>query len=167
MKIQSFRCLSRVAILLIVVLSTHGYADAAEQDANRKYESARQLVFRGQFKQAATGFEQFLVQHPGHPFSSRATFMLGKSKLGGGDETAALKWFERTIKDYPSSLEARKAKFKIAMIDFLNRREDAARKRFQQIVDDADGPYTPEAAAWLRHWDDRPAAPDAANAAVE
>jgi len=147
-----------IAACLAVLFLWNINGDAAKTDSNRQFENARQLVFSGQFDAAARGFENFLTENPGHKFSSRAMFMLGKSKFGSGDETAALKSFEKTIAQYLTSLEAAKAKYKIAMIEWLRGNRRAAREQMQKIVNDANGPYTPEATAWLRYLDKTPEA---------
>lgn len=149
-------------MLLLISSSFYGCDDRKKSAADLQYENARQMVFQGNFEEAAVGFEVFLTENPGHPFSSRATFMLGKTKLGKGDEAAAVKWFEKAITEYPISLEASKAKFKIAMIEFLNDRAGSAQRHFQEIVSDTKGPYTPEATAWLRYLDTISVAPDTA-----
>ncbi|MEM7479146.1 MAG: tetratricopeptide repeat protein [Planctomycetota bacterium] len=116
-----------------------------------EFEKLRQQVFAGELNQAAQGFEVFLKQHRGHALCARATFLIGKSRLGTGELEEAEKWFSQTMHDYPGSEESNKAQFKIAMIRVMQRDQEAAITELESIVQQANGPYTPEAQVWLAY----------------
>ncbi len=110
----------------------------------------RSYVTQGQYEQAIPILKQYLQQHPDGPHSSRAGLFLGKAYMGLGDLAEAKRAFQRTVREYPDSLEAHKCRYKLALVDVFQSRPQEARKRFQQLADHPDGPLAPEAASWQR-----------------
>lgn len=119
--------------------------------AGTQFDNARQLVHHGKFDQAVKALDDFLTAHPNHKNASRAVFLRAKSKMGSHQTEAAQTGFNDVIKRFPNSEEARKAEFKLAMIEFLNGNVDEAKRQFAAIEKAANGPYTPEAAVWAKH----------------
>lgn len=120
--------------------------------ASIRFDQARSLVHRGKFEEAIKLFDAFLVTHPKHKLASRAVFLQAKSELGRHRTEAAQAGFKNVIHQFPNSEEAKKAEFKLAMIEFLNGNHGIAETRFQAITKAANGPYTPEAAAWEEYF---------------
>ena len=130
-------------------------APAKKGKAATQFNDARQLVHHGKFEQATTALDAFLKSNPKHKLASRAVFLRAKCKMGLSDTEAAQLGFQDVIKQFPASEEARKAEFKLAMIEFLGGNEEEAHRQFSAIEQAANGPYTPEAAAWVKYLADK------------
>lgn len=119
--------------------------------ASAEFDQARSLVHGGDFDNATKTFDKFLAAHPKHKLASRAVFLRAKCELGRHQIEAAQLGFRDVIARFPLSEEARKAEFKLAMIEYLNGNLVDARMQFEAIAAAASGPYTPEACAWAKH----------------
>lgn len=137
-------------MLLATLVGLGGCGEAPQGKPGQQFEQAREAVIRGEFVSAARQLESFVEQHHDHPLAGRATFLLAKSYLGQGELALSQRWFERTRDRFPQTEEAHKAKFKLAMIELLRDEPRRAFEQFRQLAQAADGPYTPEAAAWSR-----------------
>lgn len=136
-----------IAILLAVVGCNSHLKDG---QAAQEFEAARELLIQGQFGLAATQLESFIERRPQHQLASRAHFLRAKCSLGSGDLELARQWFDRTRTQFPSTEEAHKSQFKLALIEVLQGRFEKADQQFRQLAEQADGPNTPESVALSR-----------------
>lgn len=140
-------------IALLIFLTVFSGCSQSKGKAGAQFEQARSLVFQGRYTDASDGFSAFLATYPNHELAVRAKFLRGKCELGKGDLQAADKWFRQTIAEHPETEEANKAKFKLAFIAILEDRREEAISMLTEIKRVANGPYTPEAEAWLTQLD--------------
>jgi TolA-binding protein len=124
---------------------------SADNDSYEEFMAARQLVTQGHYADAIGRLEKYLVRHPKAKHSSRATFFLAKAHLGANDLDQAQAAWERTIRDYPASLEAHKSKYKLALLAFLRGDPKTAYTQFKAIAESPDGPLAPEAVGFARY----------------
>lgn len=123
---------------------------------NEKFHHGRELLIKGDFDAADAELTDFENQNPNHALLSRARFLRAKSRLGAGELDEARRLFQDTIDRFPKSEEADKARFKIALIDFLRSDLPAAEQGFQTIVDQSGSIYAAEANAMLDMLRQRP-----------
>lgn len=150
------------SLLMVIAVAMAGCGVAAppaavaanKGKASTQFDAARTLVHQGKFAEAVAALDAFLAANPNHKFASRAHFLRAKSKMGAHETEAAQIGFADVIKRFPTSDEARKAEFKLAMIEFLNGNVDEATKQFDAIEKAANGPYTPEASVWVKYLSD-------------
>jgi outer membrane protein assembly factor BamD (BamD/ComL family) len=135
-----------VLVLVAALLGCPGL-ELGSEDAT--FGEGRWLVTVGSWDEGIAVLEAYLAHHPRGENASRATFFIAKAHIGRGDLATAATWFERTISDYPDSLEANKSRYKLAMIDLWRGDPDAAEKRFASLAAAPDGPLAAEAGAML------------------
>jgi TolA-binding protein len=116
-----------------------------------QFDAARALLLRGRFEMARKALTDFVEEHSSHHLAGRATFLLAKSYTGLEDFDNAQLWFSRTIERFPKSEEAHKARFKLAMVDLLCDDTDSAKQKLARLLEAANGPYVPEARAFLTY----------------
>ena len=139
------------AIALTGVLTAcSGCQNAASDAPAASFAKARRLVHQGEFARANDALETFIGNHKGHRLVGRAKFLSAKCRLGMGEFDMARQQFNRVVEQFPGTEESNKAAFKIAMIDLMEGKRDEAQRRIGELAEAADGPYTPEAAAWTR-----------------
>lgn len=151
---RTFVTLLLCGLLGISCLITGGCGGVKVQAKQREkaaseFEQARKLVHHGKFDNAIQQLDAFSDKHPNHKLSSRVLFLRAKSQMGLQETEAAQAGFAQVIEKFPGSEEARKAEYKLAMMEYLNGNNAEAKTRFQEIAKAANGPYTPEAVVWL------------------
>jgi len=142
-----------MVLVLIVVLcwpGCSGGGPGGPGQARGLFGRGRQCVTQGRYQQAVPLLTAYLAKHPQGRHASRARFFLGKAHLGLGDLVRARAEFQATRRDYPGSLEAHKAQYKLAMVDLWEGHRDAAVGRLGALADRPDGPLAPEAHAMRR-----------------
>ena len=144
------RCLKAVANLFVSFLILIFMAGCESRQASTGFHEGRALLMRGQLERADRMLAQFQKANPTHQLCSRALFLRGKAQLGLGDFDLATAHFLATIKKYPQSEEAHKAKYKLAVLEMLNGNREQAVRQFQEIADNPDGTLVAEAAAMAR-----------------
>lgn len=122
-------------------------AEATSRTANALFKEGRSLVTQGRYAHAVPTLEQYLREHPRGKHASRAGLFLGKAHLGLGQWDEAAAAFTLTIERYPQSLEAHKARYKLAVVALLRGDTADARDRFAAMARSPDGPLAPEAKA--------------------
>jgi TolA-binding protein len=118
-----------------------------------KFHEGRTALMQGKFQTAIDLLTEHLLRHPAGDLAGRASFLIGKAHLGLGDWNAAETWFQNTIDKYPQTEEAHKARFKIALAKMLQGETADAQRRFAELAEQREGPYTPEAVALARFLD--------------
>lgn len=127
---------------LTIIAIAIAIAGCGAQKKNSDFEPIRQLVCQSKFAEAIPKLEAYRGKH-----ESRAGLFLGKAYLGLGQNDKARAAFEKTVRQFPDTLEAHKCQYKLAILTFLEGDQQAARVQFSKI---SDGPLTGEAAAFLR-----------------
>jgi len=79
------------------------------------YFEAKCLRDLGKPAQAETLFKSFLKKHSHSHLASTACYQLGQQAAGKGERKAALKWYERALKDHPNGANADMCAFLIAV----------------------------------------------------
>jgi TolA-binding protein len=111
------------------------------------FHEGRWLVTQGQYRQAILILSEYLDKNPKGQNASRSIFFIGKAYMGLGEMDLARQAFDDTYRDFPKSLEAHKALYKLAMIDLLEGSVDQAIQGFASLAQMPNGPLAPEAAA--------------------
>ncbi|HEX5056404.1 MAG TPA: tetratricopeptide repeat protein [Gammaproteobacteria bacterium] len=75
--------------------------DQQYQQQLASYDTARQLIDKGDMKGAAASLEKFIEQHPGSELAPNAVFAEAMALAGMGDKEASIKQFNRFIKENP------------------------------------------------------------------
>ena len=140
------------ALLVLLIPCALGCRQPAANDTVKSddFHRGRTLVTQGKYKEAIPLLQKFIKEQPHHQNASRAGLFLGKLQMGLGDYDMAKVEFEFTIREYPTSLEAHKSRYKLAVIAMLQGDDDDAIKRFAELSEKPDGPLVPEAAAMVR-----------------
>lgn len=138
---------------LVFLAATLSLNAVDNRGARDEFMAARALVTHGEYEQAILKLQAYLSEHPQGKYSSRARFFLGKAHVGANDFVAARTAWQHTIRDYPSSLEAHKATYKLAWLTFIDGDPVRARAEFHEIASRPNGPLAPEAAAFVRYLD--------------
>ena len=144
------RSTSTVLLIFALLLSFVLGCSEEKGDAASKFAAARAKVHRAEFSQAIRELKTFLQDHPGHDLGSRAHFLIAKSEMGRNDFDEAAAWFTKTASQFPSSDEAHKAKFKLAMLSLLRGERQRALEQLRKMTD-SNGSYAPEISAWMLH----------------
>jgi TolA-binding protein len=111
----------------------------------------RKRVTLGQYRQAIPLLQKYLNKHPQGRYASRAIFFIGKAFVGLEEMDLARTAFNDIQKRFPDSLEAHKARYKIALIDLLDGQVDLAIQQFSILAHNPDGPLAPEASAMVSY----------------
>ncbi|MFC1744962.1 tol-pal system YbgF family protein [Candidatus Riflebacteria bacterium] len=111
------------------------------------FEVGRKKACEAKFTDSVQLFQQYLKKNPHAKNASRASFFIGKAHLGMGDLVKAEQQFQKTIRDFPASLESHKSHYKIALIKLLHGNFAAAEKDFTALAERKNGPLTAEAIA--------------------
>lgn len=139
----------KLVLSIVAVLALAGCQAKERGNVAAQFDVGRDALMHGDFATAAPELSRFIEEHADHHLAGRATFLLAKCKLGQGELGEAAQWFQRTVERFPKSEEAHKAKYKLAVIDLLQGDAESAIEKLQRIVDQPDGPYVPEATAYL------------------
>ena len=107
---------------------------SATSDDAGTYGKAFQLVSARHFKQAKTGFENYLEKFPKGRFVANARFWLGEIAMSSKDYDEATTQFQDIISQYPTSSKVPDAKLKLATIHAATGKTDVARAEFTQIT---------------------------------
>lgn len=149
-------------LTLVVVVST-GFKSGLNREAGAKgyklwtlgnavagsesdlFQTGRTYVTRGWYQQAITTLDNYLADYPEGRYASRTQFFLAKAYLGLEDLEWAKAEFALTVRRFPSSLEAHKSRYKMALIALWQGNRVSALEQFQDLADQPDGPLAPEA----------------------
>ncbi|MEL6340427.1 MAG: tetratricopeptide repeat protein [Myxococcota bacterium] len=145
--------MARNTVGLLFVTAAFASNAVDNRGARADFLAARALVTNGNYEQGISKLQAYLSEHPQGKYSSRARFFLGKAHVGANDFAAARTAWQHTIRDYPSSLEAHKAMYKLAWLTFIDGDPVRARAEFHEIASRPNGPLAPEAAAFVRYLD--------------
>lgn len=115
------------------------------------FRQGRQAVTQGRFQQAVPILRRYIEEKPQGKYVSRALFFIAKAHIGLKEYDKAQAVFAALIRDMPDTLEARKAAYKLALLDLWRGKTEKARQRLQAITAHPDSPLVPEAWAMLRY----------------
>ena len=132
--------------VLLIGLVCAGCSDE-KREGNDDFHRARKHVTQGKYDVAIPLLKRYLSRQANNKNASRAGLFLGKAYLALGDIDTAYKAFETTSKDYPSTLESHKCRYKMALVNMLRGDDAEAIEQFGQLADNPDGPLAPEAKA--------------------
>lgn len=113
----------------------------------------RKAVTQGRFQKAIPVLRRYLQEKPHGKHASRALFFIAKAHIGLGEYDRAQAVFASLIREMPDTLEARKAEYKLALLDLWQGRTEKVRQRLRAITVHPDSPLVPEAQAMLRYLD--------------
>ena len=147
--------LLKYAFVLAILIS----AGCSEANSTAQFRSLRSMVIAGKFNEAIPKLEKFAAENPKSVDASRAGLFLFKANFGNGDLAEARKWCDWTIKNYPSSLEAQKCKYKLAVVTMAEGDIEQATEQFAALASNPSGPYTAEATAMKRFLDQHSVTP--------
>ncbi|MEM7252688.1 MAG: tetratricopeptide repeat protein [Pseudomonadota bacterium] len=116
----------------------------------RAFSAGREAVIAGRYDEGRSRLRHYLAQHAEGDYASRAQFFVAKSFLGEGDLGRAKAAFAATINRFPSSLEAKKSRDKLALIALLRGDRQQARTEFARVAGGEANALRPEAAAMSR-----------------
>ena len=144
------------ALICVVVVVAIIHFSASENrkwrfwsHSNEPFAKGRTLVTQGKYRQAIPCLQEYLATHSKGRYASRAIFFIGKAHIGLGEMDLARAAFNDTRRGFPESLEAHKARYKLALIDLLEGHVDQAIQGFSSLADNPDGPLAPEAKAMV------------------
>ncbi|RWX51860.1 Tetratricopeptide repeat [Candidatus Electrothrix marina] len=144
---MQIKSISEVLLILFLLLIS-GDCFAGKGDL---FLQGRKAVTQGRFQEAIPLLRRYLEAVPKGKHASRALFFIGKADIGLGEYDSAQAVFVSLIRDWPATLEAQKAQYKLAMLDLWLDNVDNARKRLAAMTSHPDSPLVPEAAAMLRY----------------
>ena len=139
-----------LAAVLLLAVSGCGRSNDAKQ-----FHDARNLLIGGKYDQALPALDAYLETNSEGKFRSRAQFLIAKAQLGRGNLKEAKAAFVRTKNLYPQTLEAHKARYKLALVAMLEGRDQDAILQFERMARAPEGPLAPEAGAMARYLNDR------------
>ena len=141
------------AALALLLLSLVGCGDPRTKrgDVDRTFGRGRLLVTQGKYAEALPVLEEHLAARPTGKHASRAQFFIGKAYVGMGQLDKATAAFGEVVQIYPDSLEAHKARYKMALILLWQGKTNEARVQFAALADSPDGPLAPEAKQMAAH----------------
>lgn len=119
-----------VCAVLSVAMSCKPKEDASGSD---KFHRARNFYIKGDYDKAIKGMKHFLSRKPNSKLCSRAWFIIGKAQLGKGNLDHAFSAFMLVMELYPKTLEADKARYKLAFIYELKGEHNKAIERYGEI----------------------------------
>lgn len=116
-------------------------------NGNKLFHEGRSLVVNGHYSDAIPVLSKYMRLHPSGKHASRAGLFLGKAYLALGDSAKAAETWSLTVKNYPTTLEGHKCRYKLALLFMLTGDKDKAIEAFGKLADSPDGPLAPEATA--------------------
>ncbi|MCI5139996.1 MAG: hypothetical protein D3922_16665 [Candidatus Electrothrix sp. AR1] len=135
-------------LLILFLLLISSDCSAGKGDL---FLQGRKAVTQGRFQEAIPLLRRYLEAAPKGKHASRALFFIGKADIGLGEYDSAQAIFVSLIRDWPATLEAQKAQYKLALLDFWLGNVDNARERLAAMTSHPDSPLVPEAVAMLRY----------------
>lgn len=135
-------------LFLLFLLLINGSCSGGKSDL---FLQGRKAVTQSRFQEAILLLRRYIEVAPKGEHASRALFFIGKADIGLGEYDNAQAVFASLIRDWPATLEARKAQYKLAMLDLWLGNTENARKRLAAMTSHPDSPLVPEAAAMLRY----------------
>lgn len=101
---------------------------------NSAFHAGRQHYIDGNFALATEELHRFSGASPDTKLLGRAWLLLGKTAIATADWPAARQAFEQVLQISPGSLEAQKARFKLAEVEEFTGRIDQAMSAYQTIA---------------------------------
>lgn len=108
-------------------------ADKGEDAA--VFESAYNLFRSGNYKNAATAFENYLKQYPTGAKATESQFWLGQAQAAQRDYKAAMTSLQKVVDTWPDHPRSADALRTIANLQLEQGDKKAARKTLKQVVD--------------------------------
>ena len=148
-------------ILASVACSLLAGCGASEIDATeRAFSNGREAVTAGRYSEGRKRLINYLEENAEGRYASRAQFFIAKLFLGEGNLVEAHHAFSLTMDRFPTSLEARKSRYKLAMIALIQGDRRLATSHFAAVANADANALRPEAEAmgrWLRESGDHDA----------
>ena len=144
-------------MILILILSVAASDSCAWSwpfgKKTKRFDTGRLLVTQGKYEDGIGYLEAYLEKNPNGVNASRARFFIAKAYIGMGKLETARLMFMETIEMHPDSDEAKKSRYKLAMIDLWQGNIKAAKDRLYQENQILDNPLAPESNAMLKYLD--------------
>lgn len=103
------------------------------------YNSAYDLLARGQIPEAMRSFDEFLLQYPDGPYSDNAWYWQGEARYAQQEFDLALRNFGVVINSFPESPKLPDARLKIGFTLYEKQEFDRAREILTAVQDDYPG----------------------------
>ncbi len=97
------------------------------------YNTAKKDYDENKLQEALAGFKNFLRDFPRHQFAANSQYWIGEIFYDADDYNKAVREFEKVEEDYPESLKAPDARFKIALCHIKLERPQEAKKTFNDL----------------------------------
>ena len=118
---------------------TRALRETATNDEKLAYNSAYDLLARGQIPEAMRSFDEFLLQYPNGPYSDNAWYWQGEARYAQQDFDLALRNFGVVINSFPDSPKLPDARLKIGFTLYEKQEFDRAREILTAVQDDYPG----------------------------
>jgi tol-pal system protein YbgF len=106
----------------------------ASPDPRESYDAAYNLVLRGEYAAAESGFRRFLDAHPGDRLAPDAQFWLGESLYARADYRGAAQAFLKGYTEFPDSRKGPDSLFKLGLSLGGLGEKDAACASFAELL---------------------------------
>jgi tol-pal system protein YbgF len=106
----------------------------ATPDPRESYDAAYNLVLRGEYAAAESGFRRFLDAHPGDRLAPDAQFWLGESLYARADYRGAAQAFLKGYTEFPDSRKGPDSLFKLGLSLGGLGEKDAACASFAELL---------------------------------
>lgn len=107
------------------------YVDINEQ---KSFTSAQELLEKGDYKDAAAAFSDFLKRYPQSGYAPSAQFFLGNAYYGQGDSTNTIVTLQAFIKNTPDNPKVPDAQFLTGRSYLELKDKAAAKKMFAALI---------------------------------
>ena len=111
-----------------------GQEFAVRPEERLAFETALEAVRKGQFAEAASGFNAFLQRHPNSGYGPSALFWLGNSHYAVGSHREAVEAYRRLLASHPDHMRVPEARLAIANSQIELKDAKAARKTLEELV---------------------------------
>lgn len=99
------------------------------------YQAAFDLLAKGQYQQAVTGFRGFLGKYPGSQYAGNAQYWIGEAYYVTRDFDQALLEFNKIVTDYPDSPKLPDALLKVGYANYELQRWEEAKSALNKVIE--------------------------------
>jgi TolA-binding protein len=136
-----------VSLAVAILVCPVGCQQRGGRRGDPQFQQARQLAVDGKYDQAIASLQEYVRQNPNSENASRAGLFLFKAHFAQAEFPEAAEWCRWTIRVHPTSLEAHKCRYKLAVLSLVQGDTQEAIKLFDALAEAPDGPLAAEATA--------------------
>ena len=133
----------------LMVIGVHGLTASSAWAVSNDFTEGREEVIEGDYQDGLDLLNKYLNENPEGTYASRAWLFVGKAHVGLKQYSQAKAAFRELASRFPDSLEGYKAQYKIAEIEMLMGNQEEARRLFEKMLEDKNGPFTAESQMYL------------------